>query len=94
MKQTKRNRQSPPGSLLEVEHEREKGPLSPSHPHSGKAFDLPRWPNRGQIPDQRGHGDMAKPRGSLKTWVNSGKRQSSPPLRRLFCRARSSTRRV
>jgi len=63
MEQTKRNRQSVPASLMEVEHEKGKKPLSPSHPHSRKAFDLLRWPNRGQIPDQRGHSGMAKLRG-------------------------------
>ena len=62
MKQTKRNRQSPPGSLLEVEHEKGKRPLSPFHPHSREGCDLLRWPNRAQIPDERGHRGMAKPR--------------------------------
>lgn len=77
MKQTKRDRQSPPGGLLEVEHEKGDRPLSPSHPHSGKALDLIRWPDRGQIPDQHGRSGVAKATAYVDQ-TERGKRTKAP----------------
>lgn len=65
MEKIKRNRWFAQTSLMEVEHERRKRAMRLLHPHSRKAFDLLRWPNRDQIPDQRGHKRIVKPTGSL-----------------------------